>query len=144
MKMKLSGKYLEKADDSLREALEQAAEDESMRVILTLDEDKCGSVQSIKNGLSPSDFESRTEFRKALVNRRKNLLAEQFAETRKKLRDARLELRGGEISRVIVVDGNARDIARSLSIPGVLRVTLDKKISIPAPTKSKLFTTETE
>lgn len=129
--MKLDEKYLDKVDDSLRVTLEHAADDEPMRVIIILGDTKPNADKQRETILSPSSFESWAEYRQALINQRKEWHEQQFSEARKKLGDASLKLRGGSFSRVIVAEGNAASIARSLSIPEVQKITLDKEIHLP-------------
>ncbi len=137
--MELSKKDLKKVDDSLRKVLAKASADQNLRVILTLGDSSVDKKSSETDSISPSDFKSRAEYREALIQIRQNSLEKQFAETRKQLKDASLKLRGGKVSRLIVADGSADDIARSLSIPGIKKVTLDKKFELPKPIKSKSF-----
>ena len=85
--MKLDEMYLEKVDDSLRVALEHAADDKPMRVIIILGDTKPNADKPGETTLSPSDFESRTEYRQALIKQRKDWIDQQFGETRKKLSD---------------------------------------------------------
>ena len=131
--MEVEDEDLEKADKSLREALKNTPRGEKLRVIVTLDDRNSGSESNkeFKSEISPADFESRTDYRKALIEQRKSWLNDKLAEVRERLSAESLQIRGGEISKVIVVDGDVQNIARSLSIPGVKKMVLDRQIALP-------------
>src|SRR5262245_56766591 len=98
-------KNLDKADETLREALAQADPDQTLQAVVVLetqDGDASPSKQA-KGGLTPQS-------RKDAIAQRKAELAEQLGATTQALRDKGLKVMGGVLSRVVVVKGAACDL----------------------------------
>ncbi len=137
--MHLETQHLEKIDKSLRKALSKASEKDPLRVILVL---KPGADQSSGKAAetkvpAPSDFSSRQAYRKALIKQRRTQLEQDLGETRRSLEKQSLRLRGGKLGHIVVADGQAQQIVRSLEMPGVESAQLDREIQIPPPRKRR-------
>lgn len=129
--MNLKEDQITKIDPLLEEFLMNAKGDEKIRVIMTLgDENQLKSNQTLPI-LNPSDFSSSVDYRQALIERRKNQISQVIGETIQELQDLSLKPVGGTMSRVIVVEGSATDILRSLELSGVNHVSLDQLIGLP-------------
>ncbi|MFM7364122.1 MAG: NACHT domain-containing protein [Cuspidothrix sp.] len=128
--MKLKEDQISKIDPLLEEALINAKGDEKMRVIMTLgNENQLRNNQSISN-LKNTDFSSPVAYRQALIEQRKNQLSQIIGDTVKELQKLSLTTQGGTISRVLVVEGSATDILKSLELSGVHHVSLDHLVGL--------------
>ncbi|MEA5579638.1 NACHT domain-containing protein [Anabaena sp. UHCC 0451] len=129
--MNLKEHHIDKIDPLLEEALMNARGDEKMRVIMTLgDDNQLRNNQNVLN-LQPADFPSPTVYRQALIEQRKIQLSELIGDTVQELQKLSLKTQGGTMSRVLVVEGSATDILRSLELSGVNHVSLDQLIGLP-------------
>ena len=128
--MKLSETYLAKADPLLRDALQNADENEILRCLMLLGPKEAeAKVQE----LDPSQFPSRLAYRKALIAQRQYFLADQIGDALKALQALSLKPRGGEISMTVVVEGTARQLWAALALPSVRHATLDRVIRLSKP-----------
>jgi hypothetical protein len=132
--MKLAEAALSKADPVLRRALVNAADTDVLRALVTFYEN--GNHQDAR----PSDerpvrsnFESDSEFRKALLDWNDNEFHrrhQKAVETLTKLKLNPVEL---PATGTVIVEGSAKNIANALRIPGVQRLILDRPIEIERP-----------
>ncbi|TAE61952.1 MAG: NACHT domain-containing protein [Nostocales cyanobacterium] len=129
--MNLKENHIAKIDPLLEEALMNARGDEKMRVIMTLgDEHKLRNNQNVVN-IKPADFPSPLAYRQALIEQRKNQISQVLGDTIQELQKLSLTMQGGTMSRVLVVEGSATDILRSLELSGVNHVSLDQLVGLP-------------
>ncbi len=126
--MELSANKAAKIDPLLREKLQGARGDETIRVVMVLGEDEHSS--RIDRQLHPSQFPSRTAWREALIKQRGSQLEDEIGDTLESLRRLSLQPRGGTIGRTVVVEGPVRDIVSSLELPGVRHASLDRPIML--------------
>lgn len=138
---------LEKADPKLRQALEKAlgesatrSPDDVLRAIFLLrppgrrgEEDEAPPPEP----LSPGDFPSRIDYRKALIAQRQQMVQRDVGDVKRKLEELALTVKGGLISPTVVVEGTARSIFESLQLEGVEHASLDREISLERPTKAR-------
>lgn len=132
--MKLDDIHTEKIDPLLRDALNQAQEDKVLLVAMVLDSES----NDVENGdksqkLDPSQFGSREVYRKALIDQRQTKISSDTGNTRRALTELSLKVRGGAISRIVVVEGTARQILAALELPGVRHASLDRPIELERP-----------
>lgn len=129
--MNLKEHHIAKIDPLLEEALMNARGDEKMRVVMTLgDDNQLRNNQGVLN-LKPADFPSSTAYRNALIEQRKIQISQVIGDTVQELQKISLTTQGGTMSRVLVVEGSATDILRSLELSGVNHVSLDQLIGLP-------------
>ena len=132
--MRLSDVALEKADPALRNALANAEAAAPVRVIITLGDQEpagvrpnsprtLGSFRTTKAG-SPTG----TVNRRALIEDRRRSFAGSYGSLRKSLAGMGLRVSGGELTRAVVLEGGAADIAAALALPLVRRAILDQRI----------------
>ena len=135
--MKLDAGSLGKADNELRTFLRTAESDDPVRVVLILGEGDDTSGKNSAVEVRPSDFNSKADYRNALIDRRKASLRDSVGDTVNSLRQLSLKLTGGEIVRAIVAEGSAGQIAGALKLPGVSSAMLDRTIDLVRPRPSK-------
>lgn len=129
--MNLKSKNLSKADESLREALQQAGPKQTLQAVVVLElADDAGAAAERP---APEEYGSRGEYRAAMIDRREGELTELLGPTFQALRDLGLEVHGGRLGRTVVVKGAARDLLASLDIPAVRQAVLDQLIGLKAP-----------
>lgn len=132
--MKINKRIAKKADPLLLEALAEAEGDEVLRAVVLLDDGTdVGSEVSAGEQLEPSQFPSRFEFRRKLIEQRQAHLESEIGETLEKLSELSLSPKGGKIGRSVVVEGPARQIAASLELPSVSHASLDRRIQLIGP-----------
>ena len=128
--MHLKEDQITKIDPLLEEFLMNARGDEKIRVIMTLgDENQLRNSQALPI-LEPANFPSTIAYRQALIERRKNQLSQVIGDTIQELQNLSLKPLGGTMSRVVVVEGSATDILRSLELSGVNNVSLDQLVGL--------------
>jgi hypothetical protein len=132
--MNLKPAQIEKADKPLRETLRQVKPEERLRAILFLGPERpeAAQIESSKE-ISPDDFESRSEYRGALIARQQKALAARYGKTLQELRDLDLDVHGGQQIRAVVVSGKARNIVACLSLEDVRQAVLDRPIDLIEP-----------
>ncbi len=130
--MKLEPKYLEKVDPLLEKELTEARGYEPLRVIMVLDDPDSVSQHPTESepNLHPSQFPNRKAYRQALIDAQEKRVANAVGKTRQALEHLSLRLRGGEISKTVVVDGSASQILAALELEGVRQVTLDQPLAL--------------
>lgn len=132
--MKLKKGHIEKTDPLLRDALRQAEGDEVLRAVMLLGPESGDDEKGrVGQKLDPSQFPSRADYRRALIEQRQSRLADDIGQTLQALQGLSLAPRGGEISRVVVVEGSARQILVSLDLPGIQHASLDRPIELVEP-----------
>lgn len=126
--MKLKPEHLEKLDDPLmEEVLMQARGEEELIAIASLEM----KTLPVKEPFHPKDFPSYQNYRRALIDYRKREYAEALGETIRQLKQLPIQFRGGELSRVAIVQGTAREMLQVLELPGVCQMTLDRLVALP-------------
>jgi len=132
--VKLEKGHIDKADPLLQDALGQAEEDEVFRVVMLLgSEGRDEEKRLIGQEPDPSQFPSRTAYRRVLIEQRQDQLADDIGQTLEALQGLSLAPRGGKISRVVVVEGRAQQIVTALDLPGVQHASLDRPIELVEP-----------
>ncbi len=127
--MKLKNFHIEKSDPLLVSALEKAKPNEQLRIIAKLSTG--GKTEPrIEEFVAPARFTSRSAYRAHLIEKRKRRLAENHDETRQSLKNLSLEIKGGKLSKVVVLEGGARQILSSLELPGIAHASLDRRIDL--------------
>ncbi len=129
--MDLNESQIAKIDPLLEEVLTYARGNEEIRAIITLGADNQIKKDASNPPLDPNEFPSYEAYRQALIERRKNQLAEAVGDTVQALQNLCLKPIGGTLSRVVVVEGSANAILSSLDLPGVNHVSLDQLIALP-------------
>ncbi|MGI8502541.1 MAG: NACHT domain-containing protein, partial [Hassallia sp.] len=129
--MNLNESQIAKIDPLLEEVLTHARGNEEIRAIITLGAENQIKKDASNPPLDPNEFSSYEAYRQALIERRKNQLAEVVGDTVQALQNLSLKPIGGTLSRVVVVEGSANAILRSLELPGVNHVSLDQLIALP-------------
>src|SRR5438105_3450887 len=98
-----------KVNSTLKKALRSAQGDEELRVIMNLYVPEELNEQMKK--IQPSQFQSRQAWREALIHLRTEQFALHLKPTIVKMKELPLSVHGGTIQPILVVDGNARNIA---------------------------------
>ena len=129
----LSPQALEKADRPLRETLERSPHDATVRVVMTIGEadapPKAGTAAVRGRSRRPAPPSPRATDRRSLIDARKRELEAAFGDVRRSLRGHGLKVTGGTVTRAIVAEGRAADVARCLDLPQVRRAVLDRECS---------------
>jgi hypothetical protein len=122
-----------KADPLLQDALQQATEDEKLRVLVSL---RPESTRASKADVpSPDQFDDRVSYRQAIIQHQQTQQGQSLEKAIGELRSLSLDVQGGAISPVVVVTGAAKDIARALDLPDVAHASLDREINVEQPKK---------
>jgi GTPase SAR1 family protein len=130
----LNESHLRKIDPSLYDQLIHAKEQEILRVAMTLNAEpsEVGKTMALPN-LDPAQFPSRMDYRQALIQQQQAKLAKALSGTIQDLQNLSLKTYGGNTSRVIIAEGTAEQIMKSLELTGVHHASFDQLIEI-APT----------
>ena len=120
---------LGKTDPRLRDALVAAQGQEEMRVLLTVR----ATDELFEAPPSASEFSTREDYRRALIERRKRELAQAIGDTVRSLVALGLRVTGQNILRIVVADGTAEQIGAALVLPGVERASLDRQLELIRP-----------
>lgn len=136
--MELNTMQIEKIDARLQNALKKANGDEVLRAVVTLGRVD-GEAESNPGGpaLDPSNFPSREHYKQELIKQQRQKTADGIGETLKELKGLSLVVHGGEVTRVVVAEGPARQILASLDIPGVQHASLDQRIQLIEPRRRR-------
>ncbi|MHC5934350.1 NACHT domain-containing protein [Nostoc sp.] len=129
--MKLNKSQIAKIDPLLQEVLMGAKGNEVIRAIMSLGDENQIRLNASNSSLKPQQFTSSEAYRQALIDQRKSQLSEVLGDTIEELQQLSLKPVGGGLSRVVVVEGSADAILRSLALSGVSHVTLDQLIALP-------------
>jgi hypothetical protein len=136
--MKLRKGHIDKTDPLLQDVLGQADGSEVFRVVMLLgSESKEEERRSLDQEPDPSQFPSRKAYRQALIDQRQSQLADDIGQTLETLQELSLAPRGGKISRVVVVEGQAQQILTALDLPGVQHASLDQAIELVEPRRRR-------
>lgn len=129
--MKLNESQIAKIDPLLEEVLMRAKGDEVIRAIMSLGDENQLNSNASNPPLKPQQFISSEAYRQALIDQRKSQLTEVLGATIQGLQQLSLKILGGGLSRVVVVEGSADAILRSLALSGVNHISLDQLIALP-------------
>jgi predicted unusual protein kinase regulating ubiquinone biosynthesis (AarF/ABC1/UbiB family) len=135
--MKIEEKQIEKADPLLQEALKRANGDEILRAIMLLGPESDSEQNHTEEEPDPEQFPNRAAYRQALINNQQSQISRQLSDIIQDLQARSLTLFGGTISPTVVVEGAAREILRSLDLPGVRHASLDRVIQLHEPSRAK-------
>lgn len=124
--MKVSAPQTTKIDSALHNALEKAEGHEPLRTVMILE----SSRKSKRPVPDSTDFPDRTTYRKALIENQQAELVDELTNVKQELNDRSLRVKGGHISRAVVVEGTARDILSSLELPEVKHASLDQPLEL--------------
>ena len=120
-----------KIDPTLRAALEQRPPSDVLRVVVVLGTDAASHREGPEP--NPTGFESRTAYRKALIEREQAAQATAQAPVREALERLGLTLQGGHLGRTLVVEGPASSLLQALRLPAIRSATLDRPIALGTP-----------
>jgi hypothetical protein len=133
--MNLNDASSAKAEPTLREALQNASDQQVVRAVLVLRHEPEG-VDGPEP--SPSAYPSRVEYRRALIERQRRRLKEgEVGQTVRTLQGMDLKPRGGDLLEVVIIEGSADKVASALELPGVVRGDLDRTIHLVEPRPSE-------
>ncbi|KMO12226.1 hypothetical protein [Methylobacterium platani] len=132
--MKLDPTSRDKASGDLQALLETTDADARVRVVLILGGAgatvAASSAAMHRSDLHRSDYGSSTDYRRALIDRRRTEVRDLTADTVRDLEKLSLQVTGGEIGRAVVAEGPAGQIARALALDGVSSAILDAPIGL--------------
>jgi len=131
--MNLGENHITKIDPDFLDKLLHAKTDEVLRVAMTLEPDPKSGQNLNLPLLEPSQFPSRSAYRKALIEQQQTHLAATLSTTIQELQQLSLKIYGGTTSRVILVEGTAQQILKSLELPRVNHASFDQVIKIQPP-----------
>jgi hypothetical protein len=127
----LNESHIRKSDPILLDRLMHAKEGEVLRVAMTLNAESSESGQTLTlPTLDPAQFPSRVDYRQALIQQQQARLTMALGSTMQELQDLLLKTYGGNTSRVIVAEGTAEQIIKSLELAGVHHASFDQSIGI--------------
>jgi NACHT domain len=131
----LNESYIRKSDPILLDRLMHAKEGEVLRVAMTLNVELSESGQTLAlPTLDPSQFASRVDYRQALIQQQQTWLTTALGTTMEDLENLSLKTYGGNTSRVIIAEGTAEQIIKSLELVGVHHASFDQSLRLePAP-----------
>jgi len=127
-------KAIEKVDEHLHKALQEAGESEWVRAIVQLKSE--GEAPPEPPPPDPADYPDRVAYRKALIAQRAESLERSIGGVKRKLEGLGLKVQGGQTSETVVVQGEAGKVLDSLDLEGVGSASLDRKIELGRPTKA--------
>jgi NACHT domain len=128
----LNESHIRKSDPILLDRLMHAKEGEVLRVAMTLNAESSESGQTLTlPTLDPAQFPSRVDYRQALIQQQQARLTMALGSTMQELQDLSLKTYGGHTSRVIVAEGTAKQIIKSLELSGVYHASFDQVIATP-------------
>ncbi len=134
--MKLAKIHAAKIDKRLRETLLEAEGNEVVRAVMVL-----GQLNDERHSEpappEPTQFSSRTDYRRALIESRQVEVGKIIGKTRQKLSELSLNPRGGKVGQTVVVEGSAERILASLELPGVRHASLDQRVGLVTPDRGK-------
>ena len=129
--MLLTPDQKKKSDPLLQEILSSSDGNDVLQVVMVLAED---SVNNSIETIQPSQFNSRVEYRQALIEQRKKQLQQgNVGKTIAELKKLSLQIQGGEASRFVVVEGTAEEIAKSLQLSGIKSASFDQIVRVEPP-----------
>jgi len=131
--MRLEQSHIDKIDPLLQDALKRAKRNEILRTVMLLSPVEEAGRERGDQAPDPSQFSSRVDYRRALIEHRQVQLADDIDPTLQALRDMSLTPRGGMIGPVVVIEGTAGQIVASLDLPGVRHASLDRPIILIEP-----------
>jgi NACHT domain len=136
----LSESHIRKSDPILLDQLTHAREGEMLRVAMTLNAESSEIGQNMTlPTLDPAQFPTRTDYRKALIQQQQARLAKALSSTIQDLQNLSLKTYGGNTSRVIIAEGTAEQIMKSLELTGVHHASFDQSIRIaPNPPSDEI------
>lgn len=121
-----------KADNRLQDALAAATGPESLRVLVSLRAD-----DRIDQPPSPADFSNYADYRRELIQRRKQHLDAALAKAIHALVALGVRVNSDGVSKTVVADGTAEQVAAALGVPGVERIYLDRQAGLIRPVPSR-------
>ncbi|MCM0021448.1 MAG: hypothetical protein NBV67_15760 [Tagaea sp.] len=120
-----------KAVVALERALAEQGPDARVRAIVTLAAP--ASAGRIPEGKAVR-FANRQEMRRAAIDGQRAANNVVVSAMRPQLESLGLDVRGGELAPVLIVEGRLADVSRALSVPGVAHAELDREIDFsPGP-----------
>ncbi|MHC5723468.1 MAG: NACHT domain-containing protein, partial [Nostoc sp.] len=129
--MKLNESQIAKIDPLLKGVLMEAKGNKVIRAIMSLGDEDQIRLNASNSSLEPQQFRSSEADQQLLIDQRKNQLAEVLGDTIEQLQQLSLKPVGDALRGVVVVEGSANAILRSLALSGVNYVTLDQLIAVP-------------
>lgn len=126
--MKLDPTSWNKANTDLQTFLETTDAEAPVRVVLILGKED--APRMTPSAMRRSDFGSTSDYRRALIEKRRTEVRDLTADTVEHLRKLSLQVLGGEIGRAVVAEGSARQVARALKLDGVSGAMLDEPIGL--------------
>ena len=129
--MELTDDQRAKLDDELLAYLEAAHHSAEVRAIVSLARPEERHEQIVADErIDPKDFPSRSDYRRALIDRQQSAVKANVGETLEQLRRLDLDLQGGKTTHTLVVVGTASNFAELLKLNGVRRAELDRDVSL--------------
>ncbi len=129
--MNLNESHLRKTDPILLDRLMHAKAGEVLRVAMTLNAEALEAEKTLTlPTLDPGQFPSRVDYRQALIQQQQARLETNLGATIQDLQDLSLKTYGGTTSRVIIIEGTAEQIIKSLDLTGVHHASFDQSIRI--------------
>jgi predicted NACHT family NTPase len=125
----LSESHIRKSDPILLARLADAKEEEVLRVAMMLTADSLSQNMNLPT-LEPSQFSSRVAYRQALIQRQQTFLEATIGSTIQDLQNLSIKTYGGTTSRVIIAEGTAKQILKSLELSGVYHASFDQAIEL--------------
>ena len=86
---------------------------------------------------APAGIKDRRQMREYLIQQRLGLLERELQPTLNELRARNLKVHGGKIAPVVVVEGTADDILRSVTLEKVQRIAPDSELRFVQPERPK-------
>jgi hypothetical protein len=122
-----------KANDLLQEILLISPKEQQIRFILSL-----GEMEYVENDLDASKYSKRSEYRKALIQNRKDQITRHFGSIFSKLEQIGLKiisdsLVGENVLTVIVVDGSVEQCIKALELPQIKSAFSNREVNLIAP-----------
>jgi hypothetical protein len=124
--MRINPLSLGKADHRLRDVLASATGSEELRVLLTLRP----AEEFFDAPPAPSDFPTREDYRRALIERRQRQVAASIGDTVRALSALGVRVIGETVLSTVIADATAAQFAAALAVPGVERAVLDRPLEL--------------
>lgn len=128
--MKISTELAAKIGPDLKERLEAVTGETVLRAILTLR----GEPENQESAeVDPRTFKNRTEYRKAAAAAQARKTEDDLKSAMVSLEKLQLQTKGGKMSPVVVVEGRADQVLRSIALDTVQHADSDQKIDLIRP-----------
>ncbi|NJK35896.1 MAG: hypothetical protein HC919_13695 [Oscillatoriales cyanobacterium SM2_2_1] len=122
--MELRDIHHAKLEPQLAQVLQQASPDQRLQALMLL------ASSPLPAPPHPREFPNYETYRSVVQHQQNEALKQDVAETLRSLRELNLSVQGGNLTPVVVVEGNAADLVKSLELKGVLQARTNSPLQL--------------